>query len=60
MKKYTHWKQSVFYLEHPLEVRKGDTVYGSLACRQDKTNFRALNIKISCHIDAPQCTKAFE
>ena len=33
MKKYTHWKQSVFYLEKPLAVRKGDTLYGSLACR---------------------------
>jgi len=33
MKKYTHWKQSVFYIERPLAVRKGDTLYGSLACR---------------------------
>ena len=60
MKKYTHWKQSVFYLEKPLDVRKGDTLYGSLACRQDRTNFRELNIKISYHIDAPQCKKDFE
>lgn len=33
MKKYTHWKQSVFYLEKPLSVRKGDELYGSIACR---------------------------
>lgn len=33
MKKYTHWKQSVFYLERPLNVRKGDVLYGSIACR---------------------------
>ena len=33
MKKYTHWKQCVFYLEKPLDVRKGDTLYGSIATR---------------------------
>ena len=33
LKKYTHWKQSVFYLEKPLDVRKGDTLYGSIATR---------------------------
>jgi len=51
MKKYTHWKQSVFYLERPLNVRKGDVLYGSLACRQDRKNFRELNIKMSYHFD---------
>jgi protein arginine N-methyltransferase 1 len=33
MKKYTHWKQSVLYLDKPLDVRKGDTLYGSIATR---------------------------
>jgi len=33
LKKYTHWKQSVFYLEKPISVRKGDTLYGSIATK---------------------------
>jgi protein arginine N-methyltransferase 1 len=53
LKKYTHWKQSVFYLEQPLNVRKGDTIYGSIATQQNKVNFRELNIKISYHVDEP-------
>lgn len=60
MKQYTHWKQSVFYLEKPLNVRKGDVLYGSIANRRDRTNFRELNIKISYHIEAPQCKQNFD
>jgi protein arginine N-methyltransferase 1 len=33
VKKYTHWKQSVFYIDEKVEVRKGDVLYGSIACR---------------------------
>ena len=54
---YTHWKQSVFYIEEPLLVRKGDVLQGSIAVRKSKTNFRELDIKISYHIDASQCKK---
>lgn len=32
-KKYTHWKQTVFYMEQDIDVREGDVVYGSIACR---------------------------
>lgn len=53
--KYTHWKNVVFYLDHNLVVRKNDELYGSIAVRQSKTNFRELDIKISYHLDAPQC-----
>lgn len=50
-KKYTHWKHTVFYMEKDIDVREGDTVYGSLACRQSTSNFRELDIKISYHYD---------
>ena len=53
MKKGTHWKQSVFYLEYPLDVRKGDDLCGSIASRKDRTNFRELNIKASYHFNTP-------
>ena len=50
-KKYTHWKQTVFYMEQDLDVREGDTIYGSIACRQSTANFRELDVKISYHYD---------
>ena len=50
-KKYTHWKQTVFYMENDLDVREGDIIYGSIACRQSSTNFRELDIKISYNYD---------
>jgi len=56
---YTHWKQSVFYLDQNLIVRPGDKLHGSIAVRKSKTNFRELDIKISYHINAPQCNKDF-
>lgn len=58
-KKYTHWKQTVFYTEQDIDVRQGDTLFGSIAVRQSKTNFRELDIKISYHIDTPLQKKEF-
>lgn len=50
-KKYTHWKHTVFYTEKDFDVREGEVIYGSIACRQSKSNFRELDIKISYHYD---------
>ena len=50
-KKYTHWKQTVFYMEQDLDVREGDVIYGSVACRQSRQNHRELDVKISYHYD---------
>ena len=49
--KNTHWKHTVFYLEHDLDVKKGDVIHGSIANRKSLTNFRELDIKISVHIN---------
>ena len=54
-KPYTHWKNAVFYLDHNLVVKKGDQLKGTIAVRKSKANFRELDIKISYHLDAPQC-----
>ena len=51
----THWKQTVFYCEKDMQVKKGDILEGSFACRQSKDNFRELDIKISYHIDTSSC-----
>ena len=50
----------MFYTEHDLDVRTGDVMYGSIACRKSKTNFRELDIKISYHIDAAQVKRDFQ
>jgi hypothetical protein len=52
-KKYTHWKQVVFYLDQELKVEEGDELWGSIAVRKSKSNFRELDVKISYHMDAP-------
>ncbi len=39
-KKATHWKQTTFFINEPFNVRKGDTLKGSIAVRKSKTNFR--------------------
>lgn len=50
-KKYTHWKQTVFYFDDVLSVRKGDKLHGSIAVRKSRTNFREIDVKISYHFD---------
>jgi protein arginine N-methyltransferase 1 len=46
---YTHWKQTVFYLNGHYNMKKGDVLKGSIACRKSKDNFRACDIKVSYH-----------
>lgn len=58
-KKYTHWKQCVFYMEQDIDVREGDVLYGSIACRQSTANFRELDIKVSYHFDCGRHSKHF-
>jgi type I protein arginine methyltransferase len=43
---YTHWKQTVFYLDEVLLVTEGDTIEGKLSCQQNKKNKRDLDIVI--------------
>lgn len=39
----------MFYMDQDIDVREGDVIYGSLATRKSKVNFRELEIKISYH-----------
>lgn len=45
--KYTHWKQTVFYLRDVLTVEEGETVLGYLDNKPNAKNKRDLDIKIS-------------
>ncbi len=46
--KYTHWKQTVFYLPNDYLVKTGDTLRGTLTCTPNTHNHRDLDISISC------------
>ncbi|KAF2084815.1 S-adenosyl-L-methionine-dependent methyltransferase [Saccharata proteae CBS 121410] len=45
--KYTHWKQTVFYLNDVLTVEAGDKITGVLENKPNEKNKRDLDIKIS-------------
>jgi len=55
--RYTHWKQTVFYMEDNLVCHKGETVQGMIAVRKNKKNPRDLDIKILYNFDG-QVSKA--
>jgi len=44
--RYTHWKQTVFYLADVLTVEAGETVQGMLSCKPTQANRRDLDIGI--------------
>lgn len=58
-RKYTHWKNVVFYTDYNMRVSKGDVLHGSIAVRKSKTNFRELDVKISYHLDGDQDRRNF-
>lgn len=42
--RYTHWKQTVFYLGESMLVKEGEVISGSVACRPNQRNPRDLDI----------------
>jgi len=48
---YTHWKQTVFYLEKSLTVNKGEELSGTLKCDQNPGNKRDLDFEVSYNFD---------
>ena len=49
---YTKWKQTIFYLENNITVKKEDSLKGSISlkCESDSTNIGDIEIKISYEI----------
>lgn len=43
----THWKQTVFYLDNEIHVRKGDHISGSISFEQSLSQ-RDLSVRLSC------------
>ncbi|GAB0097697.1 Protein arginine N-methyltransferase [Sergentomyia squamirostris] len=46
---YTHWKQTVFYLDEYMTVKKGEEIYGSFRMKPNARNNRDLDFSIDVH-----------
>lgn len=45
--RYTHWKQTVFYLQEPITICQGEVLEGTLECIPNAKNKRDLDITLS-------------
>ncbi|XP_045478930.1 protein arginine N-methyltransferase 1 [Harmonia axyridis] len=43
----THWQQTIFYLNKVVEVKKGESLKGTLSCTKARSNVRGLKIVIT-------------
>lgn len=43
---YTHWKQTVFYFDEYMTVKKGEEVFGTFQMKPNERNNRDLDFKI--------------
>lgn len=48
---YTHWKQTVFYLNEVLTVKQGEVLTGTIECAPNAKNPRDLDIVIEYQFD---------
>ena len=55
--KYTHWKQTVFYLREVLTVEAGEQIRGTLECKPNNKKKRDLDIKISYQLETDDHTR---
>jgi protein arginine N-methyltransferase 1 len=44
---YTHWKQTVFYLDQYISIKRGEMLHGTFACSPGKVNNRDLDFELS-------------
>lgn len=52
--KYTHWKQTVFYLDKELAVNPGDSIKGKISVNRNERNPRDLDISIESSFDGSE------
>jgi len=58
--KYTHWKQTVFYLTDALTCEEGEKISGRLTCSPNDRNRRDLDIKIDWKLETQDVTRMGE
>lgn len=49
--KYTHWKQTIFYLKEPISVCEGEEIRGLISCMPNSRNERDLDIALVINFD---------
>jgi protein arginine N-methyltransferase 1 len=49
--KYTHWKQTVFYLQDMVTINHGETIDGKISIRPNSKNHRDLDIEIEYRLE---------
>jgi len=54
--KYTHWKQTVFYLEDVLSASKGEIISGTVKCTRNRGNPREYEILARFDFDGAYST----
>lgn len=47
----THWKQSIFFVDNPIEVSEGDIIEGTIKMGADSDNYRNLIVKFSYNVN---------
>ncbi|XP_034032964.1 protein arginine N-methyltransferase 8-B isoform X2 [Thalassophryne amazonica] len=55
---YTHWKQTVFYLEDYLTVRRGEEITGSITMKPNEKNIRDLDFTFELDFKGQLCEAA--
>mmetsp|Transcript_7597 Transcript_7597/g.18940 ORF Transcript_7597/g.18940 Transcript_7597/m.18940 type:complete len:460 (+) Transcript_7597:81-1460(+) len=57
--RYTHWKQTIFYLPESLVICDGERISGDITCKPNKKNRRDLDIGISISVDGQHKKSSF-
>lgn len=52
---YTHWKQTVFYLNEYLTVKKNEEIYGAFSMKPNQRNNRDLDFTIDIDFKGELC-----
>ena len=55
-RKYTHWKQTVFYFEGAIPMNCGENISGSIGIRKNPEHNRDLDVKVSYHFEGAKTT----
>lgn len=42
----THWRQAVFYLDEPVDVKIGEVITGKFICQRDQKDLRSLKVEL--------------
>lgn len=60
MNHYTHWKQTVFYMDQVLDLKKGDLIKGTIASRPNSINPREVDVEIEWGLETQTKEKSRE